>query len=215
MIPHIIILIYIMPSQWDDLTKVVMNYTSIIPVYIAFFMIMTSAFNQDGKAWYWLFCVIIGVGLIKTFFEKTASMFNQPLAYDKFTATLVTPDVTLFNNYPNCSISAFIIMFTLIYLIMSMTTTNDWNYWVITLFVTLYLVDVVYSKHFIPLYGRFIGTMLGAVYGIICYFIAKKIAPDKLLYFTVDASNRKYCSRPKKQQFKCFVYKGGQLISST
>jgi hypothetical protein len=204
-----------MPSQWEELNQVIMNYTSIIPVYIAFFMIMTSAFNQDAKAWYWLFCVIIGVVLIKTYFDKVSVMFNSPIVTENYSATLLTPQITIFNNYPKCSVSAFIIMFTLIYLIMSMSTTNDWNYWVITLFVTLYLVDVLYSKHFIPLSGRFIGTCLGAVYGIICYFIAKKVAPDKLLYFTVDASNRKYCSRPKKQQFKCFVYKGGQLISST
>ena len=198
-----------------DINQTIMNYTSIIPVYIAFFMIMTSAFNQDAKAWFWLFCVIIGVGILKLFLDKVAPIFTPKIEFSKMTATLVNPEVSIFNNYPNCSISAFIIMFTLIYLIMSMSTVNDWNYWVITLFITLYLVDVLYSKKFISLTGHFIGTVLGAVYGIICYFIAKKIAPDKLLYFTVDASNRKYCSRPKKQQFKCFVYKGGQLISST
>jgi hypothetical protein len=156
-----------------------------------------------------------GVGILKLVLEKVAPIFTPTIEFNKMTATLVNPEVSIFSNYPNCSISAFIIMFTLIYLIMSMSTVQDWNYWVITLFVTLYLIDVLYSKKFISLTGHFIGTVLGAVYGVICYFIAKKIAPDKLLYFTVDASNRKYCSRPKKQQFKCFVYKGGQLISST
>jgi len=204
-----------MPTPLEDLKQSIINYTSIIPVYIAFFMIMTSVFNQDVKAWFWLCCVIVGVFLIKMYFEKVNPLFSSPIVYDKFTATVVTPQITIFNNYPTCSVSAFIIMFTILYLILSMNSNNDWNYWVITIFIILYLIDVFYSKHYIPLYGRVIGTCLGALYGLICYLIAKKVAGDKLLYFTVDASNRKYCSRPKKQQFKCFVYKGGQIISST
>jgi len=199
----------------EKFNEIMMNYTSIIPVYIAFFMVMTSAFNQDGKGWFWLLCVIIGVGIIKFFLEKVSPIFTPTLEFPQMKATLLNHEGSIFNNYPNCSVSAFIIMFTLIYLIMSMSVTQDWNYWVITLFIILYLIDVLYSKKYISLSGRFIGTVLGVVYGVICFFIAKKIAPTKLLYFTVDASNRKYCSRPKKQQFKCFVYKGGQLISST
>jgi len=198
----------------ENFNEIMMNYTSIIPVYIAFFMVMTSAFNQDGKGWFWLLCVIIGVGIIKFFLEKVSPIFTPTLEFPQMKATLLNHEGSIFNNYPNCSVSAFIIMFTLIYLIMSMSVTQDWNYWVITLFIILYLIDVLYSKKYISLSGRFIGTILGVVYGIICFLIAKKI-PTNLLYFTVDASNRKYCSRPKKQQFKCFVYKGGQLISST
>jgi hypothetical protein len=204
-----------MSTQWEQLNETVINYTSIIPVYIAFFMIITSAFNQDVKALYWLFCILIGIGIISQVFTKVVPMFSPPIEFEKFIAQPVNPSVSIFSNYPKCSISAFFISFTIVYLVFSMHHYKDYNYWVILLFIGLYLVDVLYSKYTLPIMGRFIGTFVGGVYGYICYLVAKKINAERLLYFTVDSSNRKYCSRPKKQQFKCFVYKGGQLVSST
>ncbi len=196
----------------SDFNQVIINYFSIIPVYIAFFMVMTSAFNQDVKALYWLSCVSIAIFIIKLVLENAVP--RTPIVFDKFIAQPIIPQVSIFNNYPEFSISTFFIMYTLIYLLLSMSVNKDWNYWVIMWFVVLYLIDF-FSKHYIPLLGRFIGTVIGGLFGFSVFLFAKKFAPDKLLYFTVDASNRKYCSRPKKQQFKCYVYKGGQLISST
>jgi len=33
-----------------------------------------------------------------------------------------------------------------------------------------------------------------------------------LLFFNAEPSNNVICARPKKQTFKCFVYKNGEVI---
>jgi hypothetical protein len=200
-----------MPTM-EKIKQVVFDYSSIIPVYITFFMVMTSVFNQDLKAFFWLLCVTLGVGIIKLIYERTAT--KAVIQTPNFTATPIIPDVSIFSNYPTCSVSAFFIMYTLVYLIMSMYHTQDWNYVVMFVFIGLYVFDVAFSKNTIPILGRAIGSFIGAGYGVACFFIARELNANKLLYFTVDASNRKYCSRAKKQQFKCFVYKGGKLVST-
>jgi len=196
----------------EKIKKAVFDYYSIIPVYITFFMLMTSVFNQDVKALFWLLWAVLGVGFIKLVYE-----YSGPKAIIKtpnFVATPIIQNVSIFSNYPYCSVSAFFIMYTWIYLLASMIYSNDVNYAVVITFAVLYLVDVGYSKYSMPILGKAIGSIAGLGYGIACFFIAKEWNANKLLYFTVDGSNRKYCSRPKKQQFKCFVYKGGQLIST-
>ena len=61
--------------------------------------------------------------------------------------------------------------------------------------------------------GVFIGSVFGIAYGWICYMIIQSAGP-KLLYFNTSSSNDVYCSRPKKQTFKCYVYKNGEIISA-
>ena len=94
------------------------------------------------------------------------------------------------------------------------------NYSVVSLFIFFYIADILGRQYIklkdIPNYdgvGTFTGTIVGAMYGIACYSIIA-VAGDKLTYFSTSASNNEYCSRPRKQQFKCNVYKNGQIISS-
>ena len=55
---------------------------------------------------------------------------------------------------------------------------------------------------------------LGLFFGWIFYSIIHSAGGDKLLYFNTISSNNVYCSKPKKQQFKCYVYKNGEIISA-
>ena len=99
------------------------------------------------------------------------------------------------------------------YLGAPMQKNNDWNYFVLLGFLILYVVDI-FSKQSKTTLGIFIGSVMGAIYGLLCYFLAQTIGGDSLVYFNVISSNNVYCSRPKKQQFKCYVYKNGQIIST-
>jgi hypothetical protein len=62
--------------------------------------------------------------------------------------------------------------------------------------------------------GILSGLLLGVLYSVLCYNIILVAGGDKLLYFNTISSNNVYCSKPKKQTFKCFVYKNGQIISA-
>ena len=60
--------------------------------------------------------------------------------------------------------------------------------------------------------GVIFGLILGLVIGTIYYVIIKGSGNELLLYNTDFISNKVACSRPSKQQFKCAVYKNGELL---
>ena len=62
--------------------------------------------------------------------------------------------------------------------------------------------------------GIIFGTLIGVMLGMAYFSILHNSGADNLLYFSDSVSNRTVCSRPKKQQFKCNVYKNGELVQS-
>lgn len=188
-----------------------MNYLQLIPLYITFFMIMTSLFNQDVKAFFWLLCAMVGVGFAHLVHE--VAMKERVVNTAAATFTQLSPALDWPNRYAKLSLSSFFIMFTLMYLTIPMQKNKDWNFFVILGFCILYIVDI-FSKQMKTTLGVFIGSVMGAIYGLLCYFLAQTIGGDSLVYFNVISSNNVYCSRPQKQKFKCYVYKNGQIIST-
>lgn len=188
-----------------------MNYLQLIPLYITFFMVMTSIFNQDVKAFFWLACALVGVGIAHLIHD--VGMRERTITTPTATFVQMDPVQDWVNRYDKLSLSSFFIVFTLMYLGAPMQKNNDWNYFVLLGFLILYVVDI-FSKQSKTTLGIFIGSVMGAIYGLLCYFLAQTIGGDSLVYFNVISSNNVYCSRPKKQQFKCYVYKNGQIIST-
>jgi len=158
-------------------------------------MVMTSIFNQDLKAFFWLACALVGVGTAHLIHD--VGMKERTITTGTATFVQIDPVQDWVNRYKKLSLSSFFIIFTLMYLGAPMQKNNDWNYFVLLGFLIL-----------------FIGSVMGAIYGLLCYFLAQTIGGDSLVYFNVISSNNVYCSRPKKQQFKCYVYKNGQIIST-
>jgi|LauGreDrversion4_2_1035121.scaffolds.fasta_scaffold07573_5 hypothetical protein len=189
-----------------------MNYLQLIPIYITFFLVMSSIFNQDVKGLFWLVCAIVGVGTAHVIHD--VCMPQTPVLLNGGFATPLAPVLEWVNRYDTLSLSSFFITFTFIYLALPMQKNNDWNYFVILGFLILYIVDV-YSKPFQTSLGIFLGSAMGSIYGLLCYWFATTVGGDSLVYFNIISSNNVYCSRPKKQQFKCYVYKNGQVISAT
>jgi len=184
------------------------DFLQMAPIFIAVFMLMTSLFNGDVKALIWLGCAIVGIAII---------IFISP-AFETKSTCLNTkqPIIHIFSNYPNLSISTFFIIFTLTYLVIPMQQNKDWNYYVIVGFLGMFAVDTLIKlKHFCANgRGIFSGFVTGAAFSLLCYLILRRAGGDKILYFNTVSSNNVYCSKPKKQQFKCFVYKNGEIISA-
>ena len=95
-------------------------------------------------------------------------------------------------------------------------SNNDWNYYVIFGFLVMFLGDTLFKlkQHYAESIGIILGSVIGAFFGIACYSMIHYTGGDKLLYYNTISSNNVYCSRPKKQQFKCYVYKNGEIIST-
>jgi hypothetical protein len=184
------------------------EFMQMSPIFIAVFMLMTSMFNGDVKAFIWLICITAGlvlvVGVISKVFPDNGCTNNPPNVV-----------MDLFWKYPNLSVSTFFIVFTLMYLVLPMLETKDWNYYVIIGFLGIFAVDTLFKLRYCTTgLGISSGACIGALLGATSYFMIKYAGGDKLLYFNTVSSNNVYCSRPKKQQFKCYVYKNGEIIST-
>ena len=185
------------------------EFMQMSPIFIAVFMLMTSMFNGDVKAFVWLMCAIVGVVALIPI--STLGIFKDT------NCNKPQPNVVIdvFWKYQNLSVSTFFIVFTLMYLFLPMLQTQDWNYYVIVGFLGILAVDTLFKlKYCTTNLGIFSGFVLGAGFGWLCYLIISSANGDKLLYFNTVSSNNIYCSRPKKQQFKCYVYKNGEIIST-
>jgi hypothetical protein len=191
------------------------NRVEFIPVCIFSLMLLVTFINQDFvKGIVWMLFTIVGLGSVAFTISKLKPESVNP----------GWKDVTLFplfsTFYNTCSLSSFLIIYTFIYLLLPMMHAKNINYSVVSLFIFFFIADILGRQYIklkdVPNYdgvGTFTGTIVGAMYGIACYSIIS-VAGDKLTYFSTSASNNEYCSRPKKQQFKCNVYKNGQIISS-
>ena len=190
------------------------HFVQLTPVFIGSFMLMNSMFNGDVKAFMWLFLSIVGIVFMaflnSWFFEKV------PISYPQGDSC-ADPLIPLFTNFPNLSISTFFIVFTLTYLIQPMIMNKDWNYYVVVGFLAILIMDTMVKFQMFPNCTRprgiLSGFLAGVMYSIFCYSLIYSAGGNNLLYFNTVSSNNVYCSKPKKQTFKCFVYKNGQVIS--
>lgn len=120
--------------------------------------------------------------------------------------------------------STFVLWFTLFYFICPMiiigtqSNTNIINYGVLWFFI-FYIVFDVYIKNAFKcinsiktlLIDSLLGSSLGALIAFTCYN-----SPIKSYLFINELnSNKEVCSMPNKQQFKCSVYKNGEIVSSS
>ena len=191
------------------------NKVEAIPIFIFSLMLLVSFINQDFvKGIVWLVFTIVGLGGI----AFAISILNPSSINPGWQQVTLFPLFASFYN--TCSLSSFLIVYTFFYLFLPMKQAKNINYSVVSLFIFFYIADILGRQYIklkevpnMDIIGTFTGTVVGIMYGLTCYSIIS-VAGDKLTYFSRSSSNNEYCSRPRKQQFKCNVYKNGQIISS-
>jgi|688.fasta_scaffold703278_2 hypothetical protein len=189
-----------------------------IPVFIFSLLMMSSFINQDTKGIFWLIFTILGL----TIASNVINYMNPQGVDQRWRNYTMLPLFAIY--YKSCSLSSFLIAFSFTYLWMPMIYVNNINYAVVAIFIFFFIYDILGRRYIlykgdpkIPNYdgiGTFTGTFTGITYGILCFYLIYSIGGDSMLYFSTTSSNKEYCSRPKKQQFKCNVYKNGQVIST-
>jgi len=189
-----------------------------IPVFLFSLLMMTSFINQDTKGIFWLLFTILGLTMV----TNVINYMNPTGVDNRWRKNTMLPIFAIY--YKTCSLSSFLIAYTFMYLWMPMMYVNNINYSVVAVFIFFYIYDILGRRYI--LYnnnpassnydgiGTFTGTFVGITYGIMCFYLIYSIGGDSMLYFSTSSSNKEYCSRPKKQQFKCNVYKNGQIIST-
>ena len=112
------------------------------------------------------------------------------------------------------SFNSVIIAYTIAYLIGPMIINNAVNYLLVVFLFILLLIDSfsrITHNCTTPM-GVAFGVILGLFIGGIYILMLKSSGYDYLLYNDDFISNKIACSKPNKQQFKCAVYKNGELL---
>jgi len=194
------------------ITNLFQFISALLPTLLIFFMVMISIFNQDIKGLVYLAGIlitsVINIFLLNTIKSQkddnssaSCNMFNLPFNM---------------NNYNVPSLNSVLIAFTIAYLLLPMQASNQMNYVIIVALLSIFVIDAISKimNKCTTIAGVIIGLLTGLLSGSLWYVLFHSTGLNSLLYFDEVVSNKTYCSRPKKQTFKCAVYKNGELIKT-
>ena len=71
-----------------------------------------------------------------------------------------------------------------------------------------------YENRCASLLGIIFSIILGIIFGLVWFIIFWSSGKKDLLFYNELVSNNVVCNKPKKQTFKCSVYKNGEIVSS-
>lgn len=191
-------------------TNLLTFFGAVSPALLTFFLLMVSLFNKNAKGFVYIGGILLATVLnllISNMFQKTT-----PTA-DPFTCSII--------DFPGAYYTApayntMFIAFTIAYLVMPMVFNNQLNY-VLLVFLFLVLFSEAFSKLMRgcnDIIDILSGVIFGSIIGFMWFAIFHYTGHDSLLFYSDFISNAVVCERPKKQQFKCSVYKNGKLIKN-
>tara|TARA_Y100000817_G_scaffold84607_1_gene65602 strand:+ start:2265 stop:2888 length:624 start_codon:yes stop_codon:yes gene_type:complete len=189
----------------------------IAPSLIAFFLLMASIFNQNLKG-----LVYLAGSLFAACVNRIAQHIISTKPGDRPIACSFFDGVFPFKLFGGTDVStqpsasSMFIAYTTTYLILPMYYNNLLNYPIIITFLGFFIINgwTNIANSCTPATGVLLGGLIGTICAITWFSLFHSSGLDKLLYFSETASNKVMCEKPTEQQFKCSVYKGGELISS-
>lgn len=185
--------------------------SALTPVLIAFFLLMLTCMNQNFKG-----LIFIAGAILALFFNIPIMNTIQSKSSPDASAACSLIDIPILSAYNSPSNSSLFIAFTIAYLCIPMTYSNQINYPVVISLLCLFAVDAItrVSNNCTTMSGSFLGALIGFTLGSLWFGILQTTGAGGLLYFNEMDSNSIRCERPTKQKFKCSVFKNGVLLSS-
>lgn len=188
------------------------------PVILAIIVFSSSFFYQNFNGFIYL-AFFIGASILRDFIIYITKDANKP----EYKATNDICNMVQYSKYGNTGFSIFALSFTFMYLCLPMFINNSLNYFIMVPLLLYLFTDiglrflkgcinpnqklaVVFSN---IISGAFLGTIIpGAMY---------MGGSSKYLFFSENDGimNGEQCSMPRKQKFKCAVYRNGELIGQT
>jgi len=190
-----------------NLTDFISLISLISPFLIAFLMVMISVINSNVKGLIYLLGLII-LFVIVFLFQTT---LRVPM--DK---TNQFCNIFSISQFSVPSFNSALYLYTIFYTLLPMITMHMVNFPLIIVFLLLYITDCIikYRNRCTSPVGIIMGSILGLFFGISWFIIIRATGQKGLLYYDDLVSNKIACSRPTKQNFKCQVYKNGELIQN-
>ena len=159
-------------------------------------------------------------GFIYLGFMFAVSILREFLYYASGGSEPKVPGICSVINYSthgNNTYSSFMIAFTLMYMCLPMYLNDSMNWFILGTFISYLSMDIMVrglNKCVTDTSVLFLNVVSGLLSGLLLVVAMNAGGSSKFLFFNEMQSSKVICSRPKKQQFKCSVYKNGELISN-
>ena len=127
-------------------------------------------------------------------------------------------DTISYSKNGNNTYSVFMMTFTTVYLCMPMFVNSSVNWLFLGTCIAWILIDIAIRKKagcVTSVNAIFTNIVIGLVMAMTIVGTMTANGSEKFLFFNEVQSNKVVCSRPKKQQFKCAVYKNGEVLTNT
>ena len=192
----------------------------IICVSIVLFSMFTASMEKAFVFFVWIFIItFIRIIVFKGFISnKDSDTEISGICLTGLSELFIPKDVTY---------STYILSFTMMYFIMPMIMVskqnkiNALNYGVLAFFIAYIVLDLFIKNSLSCIPGFFsslvIGDVLSGLFlgGVIAGVIMYGSTLKSYLYINEVNTNKEVCSMPSKQQFRCNVYKNGELVGSS
>lgn len=196
----------------------------ILCVSIMVFSMFTVTMEKALVYFLWLFIItflriLVFKGLTSsTTATATTATVMPAICLTGLTEMFIPHDVTY---------STFILAFTMTYFILPMGLVSAqkgisaMNYGALAFFLGYIVLDLLVKRSYSCIAGIFnglvMGDLLGGIFlgGTIAGLAMYGTALKRYLYINEMNSNQEVCSMASKQQFRCNVYKNGELVGGS
>lgn len=198
-----------------SLTNIIEYISFSAPLLVVFFITLLSiAQNSLEKGIIFNMGIVILssiVLLLKNVIKNKQSIFASPFC-NILPAPFTVKDIGVIYNAP--SLSGAILSFSSTYLIYPMVINNQHNYSLLVFLIAITGINVVteYNQKCSDIMGLVLGLLVGIFFGLLYYTLLYISTSSKFVYFADTISNNVQCSKPTNQQFKCQVYRNGEVI---
>lgn len=186
------------------------QFFSLIGPYVLIgFFVLLSIFNTNLKGIMYLIGLIIMLfftNILELFLPKEDNLASKAMCNAFGLSPLLSRTLPF---------GILVYAYTFTYLFIPMLETSMMNY-PLLMFLMMILGTDISIQRFNSCYklpSIMLSIISGIVVGISWSLIVNAMSPS-LRYHTDYISDKKVCSMPSEQKFKCKVYKNGQLISS-
>jgi hypothetical protein len=181
------------------------------PIILATLILSSSFFFQNVKGLLYLLFLMI-VTTLRSFVLQAGGATKNKQGDCGFVQ---------YGAYGNATFTTFVFAFTIMYLFLPMYQ-NDSTNWILIIVMLIYVfIDIGIKllqgcikmpEGTTDIVGDLTG---GSLLGAIVVSLMNLAGNAKYLFFTDNTQNGTSCSMPKKQTFKCQVFRNGELVSST
>jgi hypothetical protein len=179
------------------------------PIILATCITAMSFLFQNFKGFIYL-GFLIGCCVVRNFVYVMSG--SAPIVNDKTICTSVQ-----YSKYGNPTFSAFVFAFTIMYFSIPMFSNGAPNFWLLIVLLVYFFLDLfikIYKKCVISTGDLFLNVLLGLASSALIVTLMYAGGSGKYLFFNEVSSDKQVCYQPKKQTFRCQVFKDGTLVGN-